>query len=59
MVTEERPEDQIEEGIALNPTGTQELAPVEIKEPLAPQGLTDVEKKGLQNTGHRPGQGAG
>ena len=48
MVTEEHPEDQIEEGIALNPTGTQELAPVEIKEPLAPQGLTDVEKKGLQ-----------
>ena len=47
MVTEERPEEE-QEITALEPIGSQELAPVEIKEPLAPQGLTDLEEKGLK-----------
>ena len=47
MVTEERPEQE-EENTGLNPIGTQELAPVEIKEPLAPKGVSDEELQGLK-----------
>ena len=48
MVTEERPEQEAE-STASNPAGTQELAPIDIKEPLAPQGITDVETQDLKN----------
>ena len=48
MVTEERPEQE-EENIASNPAGAQELAPVEIKEPLAPKGVPDEEVQGLKS----------
>ena len=47
MVTEERPEQE-EENIESNATGTQELAPVEVKEPLRPKGLSDEESGELQ-----------
>ena len=48
MVTEERPEQQEDESTALTPTGTQEIVPVEIKEPLAPKGVSDDELQGLK-----------
>ena len=48
MVTEERPEGQEEENIASNPTGTQELAPVEVKDPVAPKGLDEHETEELK-----------
>ena len=47
MVTEERPEQE-EESTALNPTGTQEIVPVEIKEPLAPKGVSDEELQDMK-----------
>ena len=47
MVTEERPEQE-EENTGLNPTGTQELAPVEIKEPVAPKGVSDEVQQDLK-----------
>jgi len=47
MVTEERPEQE-EENIASNPAGTQELAPVEIKEPSVPKGLDEQESQELK-----------
>ena len=47
MVTEERPEQE-EESTSLNPIGTQEIAPVEIKEPLAPKGVSDEELQGFK-----------
>ncbi len=48
MVTEERPNEQ-EENMALDPTSSQELAPVVIKEPLAPQGVSEEEMKALRS----------
>ena len=48
MVTEERPNEQ-EENMALDPAGSQELAPVVIKEPLAPQGVSEEEMKALRS----------
>ena len=48
MVTEERPEQE-EESTTLNPTGTQEIAPVEIKEPVAPKGINDVETQQIKS----------
>ena len=47
MVTEERPEQE-NESTALTPTGAQEIVPVEIKEPLAPKGVSDDELQGLK-----------
>ncbi len=47
MVTEERPEQE-EENTGLNPSGTQELAPVEIKEPVAPKGVSDEVQQDLK-----------
>ena len=50
MVTEERPEQvEEEQPTTLNPTGTQEIAPVEISEPLTPQGVSDVELQGFKS----------
>ena len=47
MVTEERPEQE-DENVASNPAGTQELAPVEAKEPQVPKGLSDEESGELK-----------
>ena len=47
MVTEDRPEGK-QESAALDPIPSQELAPVEIKEPTAPKDLPDDEKEGLK-----------
>ena len=48
MVTEERPEQQ-EENIGLAPTGSQEIAPVEIKDLVAPKGVSDLEVETLKS----------
>ena len=42
MATEERPDEQ-EENVVMDPTDSQELAPVVIKEPIAPQGISERE----------------
>ena len=47
MVTDERPEQE-EESPASNPTGTQEIVPVETKEPSAPKGLDEHESQELK-----------
>ena len=48
MVTEERPEDE-QDITALEAMPSQELAPVEIKEPLMPKGLSDQESEQLKS----------
>ena len=47
MVTEERPEEQIE-GVEATPSEPQGLAPVEVKEPMIPKGMTDEQTKHLK-----------
>ena len=47
MVTEERPDEQ-EENTVLDPPGSQELAPVVIKEPTAPKGVGEEEVRTLK-----------
>jgi uncharacterized protein YaaN involved in tellurite resistance len=48
MVTEERPEEQIE-GVEATPSEPQGLAPVEVKEPVIPKGMTDEQTQHLKN----------
>ena len=48
MVTEERPEEE-QDITALEAMPSQELAPVEIKEPLMPKGLSDQESAQLKS----------
>ena len=48
IVTEERPEQQ-EENIGWAPTGSQEIAPVEIKDLVAPKGVSDLEVETLKS----------
>ena len=48
MVTEERPEEQIE-GVEATPSEPQGLAPVEVKEPVIPKGMTDGQTQDLKN----------
>lgn len=47
MVTQERPEQQ-EGNTAIVPAPPQQLAPVEVKEPIVPKGLTDQEVQELR-----------